>query len=340
MAFRRKKRQQDEAVVAEGETQAPEHARLTPVDVQQKVFRLAFRGYNERDVDEFLDEVTESLAAMHEENKRLLEQLQDPGSGGSGGTLAAAQHQAQAIVREAREHAERISGGQAPAGSSVPSSFLVRERAFLQRIALLVQEHAGALKDEARRAREKPSRTESSQPAAGGAGPPGPSEPAGEVESSRAGDESAAAGQEGPKERSAGAEASAPGPGAAVAIEADAERRSVTIPEAGADETPSTDESPVEPDEMVAPVEPIRTRDRGEPGDATAPWRPVAGQGAPAGGGPSDDDPLVSAWESAFLDQEGEDETAQPTEARVSRPGRRPSDKDEPSLRELFWGEE
>ena len=83
-----------------------------PADVQQKVFRLAFRGYNERDVDEFLDEVTESLAEMHEENKRLREQLQD--AGGSAGATAAAQRQAEAIIQQAREQAAGIGQG-APA---------------------------------------------------------------------------------------------------------------------------------------------------------------------------------------------------------------------------------
>ena len=33
--------------------------KVTPVDIQQKEFRLAFRGYSEREVDQFLDDVTE-----------------------------------------------------------------------------------------------------------------------------------------------------------------------------------------------------------------------------------------------------------------------------------------
>ena len=38
-------------------------SRITPVDIQQAEFRLAFRGYNERDVDTFLDRVTEDLSS-------------------------------------------------------------------------------------------------------------------------------------------------------------------------------------------------------------------------------------------------------------------------------------
>ena len=41
----------------QAETGAPqlEPKRVSPVDIQQKEFRLAMRGYNERDVDQFLD---------------------------------------------------------------------------------------------------------------------------------------------------------------------------------------------------------------------------------------------------------------------------------------------
>src|SRR5438094_10105071 len=53
----------------------PDPKRVTPVDIQQKEFRLAVRGYNEREVDQFLDEVTEEIARLYAENKRLREEL-------------------------------------------------------------------------------------------------------------------------------------------------------------------------------------------------------------------------------------------------------------------------
>ncbi len=154
--------------------QGDQTPRLTPVDIQQKVFRLAFRGYSERDVDEFLDQVTEELAGLHEENKRLREQLQE--GSGSPGAVAAAQRQAEAIVRQAREHAARLTeeaerrGG--AAGPMVSASFLVREREFLRQLAAMVQGHARALKDEARRVRETGGPPAPALPAAvGGFGP-------------------------------------------------------------------------------------------------------------------------------------------------------------------------
>lgn len=150
---RKKKQQAEESGFGDRGT-GGSRQRLTPVDVQQRVFRLAFRGYNERDVDEFLDHVTEDLAALHEENKRLREGL---GGGVGGEDLDAARGQAEAIVREAREHAARLieeAGGQpAATGSGLSSSFLLRERDFLQKLAHSVQDHARWLKEEAQRQR-------------------------------------------------------------------------------------------------------------------------------------------------------------------------------------------
>jgi DivIVA domain-containing protein len=126
-------------------------ARLSPADVQGAEFRLAFRGYNERDVDAFLDRVTEDLGAILEENASLR---------AGGATVAApasndletARAEAERIVREAREEAERIvregrddaalaAGVRGDVRSAV-APFINREREFLQRLGALVQEHA------------------------------------------------------------------------------------------------------------------------------------------------------------------------------------------------------
>ena len=109
----------------------PEPKRLTPVDVQQKEFRLAVRGYNEREVDEFLDEVTEEMARLYAENTRL------------------------------RAEAETRGGSvpQPSAAAPVPSTpaalhaFVAREQEFLKQLAGLIQEHARAVKEARRRPR-------------------------------------------------------------------------------------------------------------------------------------------------------------------------------------------
>ena len=256
----RKKKEEAEAGFA-GQSGQP--ARLTPVDIQQKVFRLAFRGYNERDVDEFLDRVTEALAALHEENKRLREQ---GGGGGAGEDVAAARSQAEEIVREAREHAARLmDGAGAPAGGGLTSSFLVKERDFLQGMAQSVQEHARWLKEEAQR-----------------------------------------------QQASGTAAAAAPAPKATKATSAEGGKKGKAA---------------------RAPSVPETTNANATAGEPTAAWGPPQQGMDPEGGWASapqagEPDPLLSAWESAFTG-----EGPEPQSRKATKEG-------EPTLKELFWGEE
>src|SRR6266496_1483348 len=83
----------------------PGPRRITPVDIQQKEFRLAMRGYHERDVDAFLDEVTEEVARLYAENKRLHEEAELKGARPGG---AAATDEAESMLRQARQEAARI----------------------------------------------------------------------------------------------------------------------------------------------------------------------------------------------------------------------------------------
>jgi DivIVA domain-containing protein len=310
---RRKKKEEQASETGSFDERAPEpsgeRVRLTPVEIQQKVFRLAFRGYNERDVDEFLDHVTEDLAALHEENKRLRERVAEGGS--VGGDTADAEQQSEAIVRQAREHAARLVedaerraaiSGAAVAGG-LPTAFLFQERQFLQQMASLIQGHAQRLKDEARRARAD---AEEAEPATG-------QEP-GEQPSGGAPDSS------GPP----GGAAAAPGAVGAVAASEALDEDPLGPREPTGQSEPA---GPSEPGEGEAPAPP-------EPPTAeevTAPWSPV-GETSPPTEDSSVDDPLVSAWESAFSGDAGE------TALGDERPRR--EEEGEPSLRELFWGEE
>jgi DivIVA domain-containing protein len=145
--MRRKKAEQQPAP-ASGET------RITPAEVQQVEFRLAFRGYNERDVDTLLDRITEDLSQYIEENQRL--RTGAGAAGAAGLSLEAAQAQATRIVAEARAEAARIvretearaavSGAGAGDARAAVAPFLNKERDFLQGLGALVQGHAEEVK--------------------------------------------------------------------------------------------------------------------------------------------------------------------------------------------------
>ena len=48
---------------------------LTPLDISDKEFRRAIRGYNEEEVDNFLDRVLRDYEILYKENLRLKEQM-------------------------------------------------------------------------------------------------------------------------------------------------------------------------------------------------------------------------------------------------------------------------
>src|SRR3989442_200575 len=48
---------------------------ITPQEIQDREFREAFRGYNQDDVDTFLDEIAVEFSRLYQENQRLKVQL-------------------------------------------------------------------------------------------------------------------------------------------------------------------------------------------------------------------------------------------------------------------------
>ena len=147
--MRRKKGTERDAPSAGG-------ARITPEDVQQVEFRLAFRGYNERDVDAFLDRITEDLSAYIAEGKA-------PSGMGLAGAAAAsaeaeeiladARAEAEGILRRAHQDAANVRATAGLAGDVPGTSraamapFLNSEREFLQSLGSLVQTHAEEIKE-------------------------------------------------------------------------------------------------------------------------------------------------------------------------------------------------
>jgi DivIVA domain-containing protein len=137
--------------------------RITALDIQQKEFRVSFRGYNEREVDEFLDVVTEELARLYAENKRLQEQTGYrqtlPLGGEAEDMLRRAKEEAERIVAEARSRSGSMSmamSGSAPAAATgfdatdAVNRYLAREREFLQALASKIHQHIEAVKEDAR----------------------------------------------------------------------------------------------------------------------------------------------------------------------------------------------
>jgi DivIVA domain-containing protein len=176
-----KKRKQPEMTAP-----SPEPRRVTPVDIQQKEFRVAFRGYAMAEVDSFLDEVTEEVARLYADNKRLRE---DAEFGRTSRLEMGGATEADAIIRQAREEAARIvaeatarasatgdvtapfqpsqagtTHGPAGLSTEMMGIFLARERAFLQNMANLIQAHAEGVKQDVRRARERPVRPTPAEP--------------------------------------------------------------------------------------------------------------------------------------------------------------------------------
>jgi DivIVA domain-containing protein len=163
--MRKKKRDAQEA----GFTAPATRPRLTPIDVQQKEFRLAFRGYNERDVDEFLDLITEELAAYTEENRRLQDRADSNVESLGGADVTWASREAEGILERARADAasavaeaeERAAAILATAGAGpadprgVIAPYLNREREFLQSLGQLVQQHADSVRRMVRSAKEQ-----------------------------------------------------------------------------------------------------------------------------------------------------------------------------------------
>jgi cell division initiation protein len=160
------RRKQEKTKGPEAQPATGESTRITPVDIQQKEFGLAFRGYNERDVDQFLDEVTEEVARLYAENKRVREELEFART--SRLDLGGAE-EADALLRQAREEAARLladararvsvmdPGVAAPGGRGTAAAlapFVAQEREFLQSLANLIQTHAEGVKDQIRRARD------------------------------------------------------------------------------------------------------------------------------------------------------------------------------------------
>ena len=100
---------------------------ITAREINEKQFHDAWRGYNQEEVDDFLDRVAEAVAALQRENEALRERLEeldrkvesskaseemlkktlDSAQVAAQESIAAARSKAEEIVREAEERAQK-----------------------------------------------------------------------------------------------------------------------------------------------------------------------------------------------------------------------------------------
>jgi DivIVA domain-containing protein len=118
--------------------------RITPQEVQQKEFRVARfgAGYRMREVDEFLDQVTDAMSALVAENERLLQ-------GSASGNPASSRPSTPTSTTRA------VPSSADDAGRAAVDAFLRREKGFLQDLGGLVQAHAEELRSMVRDVRRE-----------------------------------------------------------------------------------------------------------------------------------------------------------------------------------------
>jgi len=306
----RKKKTEDEAALT---PEAPtSRGRLTPADIQQAEFRLSMRGYNEREVDELLDRLTEDWGQVLEENKRLRDGI-PISAASSDAAVADAKREADAIIARGRQEAAEIvrnasqaTPAAAPADAAeaaAVSSFLNKERDFLQSLGRLVQGHAESVKSMAQGAKAA-----ESKPAA------------------------------------------RPAPAAQPAAKPDLAPKAEPAPAPKSQaRTPEKAPKPAAPQTAGAPTQPVVKIDAGEEVPEPAPQAKAAeaqkARSAPSPSAQASRQPAPAKQPAAIRIPEGDaPERASaptPTPQGAERSGDPGQNRDEElSLRELFWGDE
>ncbi len=297
----------------------PPTGHITPVDIQQKMFKRVMKGYSETEVDAFLDEVTEGLARLLAEHKRLREQVEllgmratttlDASSAADADALVrGARDEAARILAEARQQADAALAGSAARAPSAPAedarwfadltkTFVSREREFLQGLASMIQQHAEAVREDLRRTQQVPPPAPTAEPEPDGASAEPP------VEAERE-----------PEEASAQAD--------------EPEVPAVVTEAAPAAQDPHRPWRP-EPTRSMT-VEELRAG----PVGSGPPTEPPAGERA-AGGGETE-----AEWWESDRSRAAAPPTKAPARSETPRGDPAEGDDEKDSLRELFWGED
>lgn len=146
---------------------------LTPLDIYNKEFKHGFRGYQEDEVNEFLDEVVRDYEAILSENAQLKEQLSGVADrieqyrkleetlknalvvaqSTAEEVKVAARKEAELIIREAEQRAEQIvAGGEARAHELEEQAHNARREwdVFRARLKSLLQSQMALLDEDVR----------------------------------------------------------------------------------------------------------------------------------------------------------------------------------------------
>lgn len=124
---------------------------LTPIDIHNKEFKRSFRGYNEDEIDDFLDQVVNDYEMLYRENHQLKESLalkekeldqyhqleknlQD--------TLVVAQRTAEQVTTAANNESEQIKSNAEMAAENIVSKAQVDARKSIDDAMHKVQEIA------------------------------------------------------------------------------------------------------------------------------------------------------------------------------------------------------
>lgn len=148
---------------------------LTPLDIHNKEFSKAFRGYNEEEVDEFLDEIVRDYEVIYKDNVNLKEMLANKDSNigqykdleetlkktlvvaqqTSEDIKANASREAEVILHEARLKAEQLIAAAEEKGHDLVKSYeslqkqaqqlRVKLRSFLQSQLAMIDEKENLL---------------------------------------------------------------------------------------------------------------------------------------------------------------------------------------------------
>lgn len=90
---------------------------LTPQEIEQKIFKVSFKGYNVNEVDDFLQEICDSYLEIYQDNRKTREQMKRLSEaveqykameGTLKDSLSVAGKSSEAIESEARHNAEKI----------------------------------------------------------------------------------------------------------------------------------------------------------------------------------------------------------------------------------------